>query len=96
MIEPTVPAAIPAVAGPAADKRMRDTAREFEASFLAQMMKPMFDSLNTDGTFGGGQAETTWRGFLVDAMAQQTARAGGIGLADVVMAEMIKMQEQGA
>lgn len=96
MIEPIAPSAIQAIAGPSRDQKMRDTAREFEASFLAQMMKPMFESLNTDGTFGGGQAEATWRGFLVDAMAKQTVKAGGIGLADVVMAEMVKMQEQGA
>ena len=32
----------------------------------------------------------------VDAMAQQTVKAGGVGLADSVLAQMIKMQEQGA
>jgi len=79
-----------------ADARMRATAQEFEAAFLAQMLKPMFEGLATDGMFGGGKAEGTWRGFLVDAMAKQTARAGGVGLADTVMAEMIRMQEQAA
>ncbi|MBA3048954.1 MAG: rod-binding protein, partial [Brevundimonas sp.] len=34
-------------------------------------------------------------GFLVEAMAKQTVRAGGIGLADQVVAQMVKMQEQG-
>ncbi len=75
--------------------RMRETAQAFEASFLSQMLKPMFEGLSTDGPFGGGQAEETWRGFMIDAMAKQTVRAGGIGLADQVVSEMLKMQEQG-
>ncbi|WP_374514479.1 rod-binding protein [Brevundimonas sp.] len=74
--------------------RMRETAEAFEASFLAQMMKPMFEGLKTDGMFGGGQGEETWRGFMIEAMAKQTVQAGGIGLADQVVAQMLKMQEQ--
>lgn len=76
--------------------RTRETAETFEASFLSQMLKPMFEGLSTEAPFGGGEAEATWRSFLIDAMARQTAKAGGVGLADNVMAEMLKMQEQGA
>ncbi|WP_420469697.1 rod-binding protein [Brevundimonas sp. FT23042] len=75
--------------------RLRETAEQFEASFLSQMLKPMFEGLKTDGMFGGGEAEGQWRSFMIDAMAQQTVKAGGIGLADQVMAQMIRMQEQG-
>ncbi|WP_420478477.1 rod-binding protein [Brevundimonas sp. FT23028] len=75
--------------------RMRETAEQFEASFLSQMLKPMFEGLKTDGMFGGGEAEGQWRSFMIDAMAKQTVKAGGIGLADQVMAQMIRMQEQG-
>lgn len=74
--------------------RMRETAEAFEASFLAQMLKPMFEGLKTDGMFGGGHAEETWRGFMVEAMAKQTVQAGGVGLADQVVAQMIRMQEE--
>ena len=81
--------------GEGATARMRETAEAFEASFLSQMLKPMFEGLSTEAPFGGGEAEGTWRGFLVEAMAKQTVRAGGIGLADQVVAQMLKMQEQG-
>ena len=76
--------------------QMRETAEAFEASFLSQMLKPMFEGIQTDGPFGGGEGEATWRSFLIDAMAKQTGKAGGIGLADTVMSEMLKMQEQPA
>lgn len=92
------PAALPpqAAAAPAAvaTARMRETAEAFEASFLSQMLKPMFEGLSTEAPFGGGEAEGTWRGFLVEAMAKQAVRAGGIGLADQVVARMLRMQEQ--
>lgn len=80
--------------GPTA--KMRETAQAFEASFLSQMLKPMFEGLDTEGMFGGGEGEATWRSFLIDAMAKQTVKAGGIGLADDVMAEMMKLQETAA
>lgn len=79
---------------PAVTPRMRDTAEAFEASFLTQMLKPMFEGLRTDGPFGGGEGEQAWRSFLVEAMATQTVKAGGVGLADQVVAQMLKMQEQ--
>ena len=84
-----------AVSG-ASQAKTRETAEAFEATFLAQMLKPMFQGLRTDGPFGGGQGEETWRTFMLDAMAKKTVAAGGVGLADTVMAEMLKMQEQGS
>ena len=77
-------------------EQMRETAQAFEASFLSQMLKPMFEGLETDGPFGGGEGEATWRSFLIDAMAKQAVKTGGIGLSDTVMSEMLKMQEQPA
>ncbi len=77
----------------ASPEKMRETAEAFEASFLSQMLKPMFEGLSTDGTFGGGEGEAQWRSFLIDEMAKTTVKAGGIGLADTVVAEMLKLQE---
>lgn len=96
MSDPTVsPTTLPPATPPVVTARMRETAEQFEASFLSQMLKPMFEGLSTEAPFGGGEAEGTWRGFLVDAMAKQAVRGGGIGLADQVVAQMLKMQEQG-
>lgn len=69
------------------------TAEEFESVYLAQMLKPMFDTVEVDSEFGGGHAEETWRSVQVDEMAKQIARSGGIGLADVISKEMLRLQE---
>lgn len=74
-------------------EQARAAAVEFEAVFLAQMLRPMFDGVATDGPFGGGQAEAINRDMLVDEYAKALAQGGGIGLADSVLAEMLKMQE---
>ena len=89
------PSLLTSVTAPTAETpRMRETAEKFEASFLSQMLKPMFEGIETDGPFGGGEAEGTWRSFMIDEMAKQTVRSGGIGLADTVVSEMIRMQAE--
>ena len=72
--------------------RIAESAKEFESSFLSMMLKPMFEGLSTEAPFGGGSAEGMWRSFLTDALAKQTTKAGGIGIADTVQREMLKLQ----
>lgn len=72
--------------------QIRQTAEEFEATFLAQMLKPMFDNISTDGPFSGGFGETMYRSMLTDQMGKSVAANGGIGLADTVQREMLKLQ----
>ncbi|MGZ8362562.1 MAG: rod-binding protein [Caulobacteraceae bacterium] len=85
------PPALP-LATPAQRARIVETAQKFEAQILSLMMQPMFQGLSTDGVGGGGQAEGTYRGFLVDELGKQTAKAGGVGLAAPVAREMLRMQ----
>jgi Rod binding domain-containing protein len=73
---------------------IRRAAEEFEASFLAQMLQPMFEGLSTDGPLGGGQSESVFRSFLVDEYARGMARSGGLGIAQTVGNELLKMQEK--
>ena len=87
---PTGPDSLAAMA--ARKGRIAESAKEFESSFLSMMLKPMFEGLSTEAPFGGGSAEGMWRSFLTDALAKQTTKAGGIGIADTVQREMLKLQ----
>lgn len=71
---------------------MRRVAQEFEAVFLAQMLAPMFDGLETDGLGGGGMGEEMFRPMLLDRYADALARAGGVGIADSIVRELMRMQ----
>ncbi|WP_270939247.1 rod-binding protein [Falsiroseomonas oryzae] len=91
----TAPSLSPGLAGaPAASQRtLRRLAAEFEAQAVAAMFQPVFAALPTDGPFGGGHAEAQWRPLLVEAIARDMARAGGIGIGDAVHRELLRAQE---
>ena len=67
------------------------TAEDFEASFLSIMMAQMFKQVG-QGEFSGGQGESMFRTFLMDAFAGQMTKSGGIGLSSAVQREMLKLQ----
>lgn len=72
--------------------KIKDTAQNFEASFLSVMMQQMFEGVKTSEPFGGGQGEEMFKSVMAEAMAKQVTRAGGIGLAPTVEREMLKLQ----
>ncbi|MCF8505618.1 MAG: rod-binding protein [Caulobacter sp.] len=73
-------------------RKAEETAKAFEVSFLSTMMQPMFEGISTEAPFGGGQGESMFRSFLTDAIAKQTTKRGGLGIADSIQREMLKLQ----
>jgi flagellar protein FlgJ len=71
------------------------TAKDFEASFVSNMLGQMFEGLDTTGPFGGGQGEAMFRSVMMDAFGKQIVKAGGVGVAASVQREMLKMQGLG-
>ena len=77
-------------------ERTRKSAQEFEAMAVAQMLQPMFSTVDTSkGVFGGGKGEAAWKPMMVEEMGKMLAKSGGIGIADAVLKEMLRMQETG-
>ena len=75
-------------------RKIDEAAQDFEANFLSEMMKPMFSEVNKpDPLFGGGHGEQVFNGMMVQQYGKLMAARGGIGIADAVKAEMIKIQE---
>jgi Rod binding domain-containing protein len=68
------------------------TAQAFESQFLSAMLGQMFEGVTTSEPFGGGEGEAAFKSFMMDAMAKQMTKAGGIGVAASVQKEMLKMQ----
>lgn len=67
-------------------------AQEFEKMFLAEMLQPMFAGIETDGPFGGGNAEEVFRPMLLEKYAEAVSASGGVGIADAVLSELLRMQ----
>jgi flagellar protein FlgJ len=73
--------------------KVAEAAQEFETVFLTAMLKPIFETVEVSEEFGGGSAEETWRELLVEEYAEEIAKSGGIGIADSVRAELLRLQE---
>lgn len=78
----------------AKSQKADQAAQDFEAVMISEMLKPMFETIEVDDTFGGGKGEEVFRGMLVQEMGKSIAKQGGLGLADTVRAELLKTQEK--
>jgi Rod binding domain-containing protein len=72
--------------------KIKTTAQAFESSFLSIMLSQMFEGVDTEAPFGGGDGEKMFKSFFTDAIAKQVTKSGGIGLASSVSREMLKLQ----
>lgn len=89
----TIPAAKLDTSAPGYE-RLYKQAKDLEGVFLNTLMKEMFSSIETDSkSFGGGFAEETWRGMQAEQFANTLAEQGGLGLAEQLMPDLLRMQE---
>jgi flagellar protein FlgJ len=74
--------------------RLWQSAQDFEAMAIGQLLQPMFETVDmSHSAFGGSEAEAAWRPMLVDAIGKQMAAHGGVGLAVPVFNAMLRAQE---
>lgn len=79
------------------DKRTIDAvSKEFASVFITQLLNIMYESVPVDENFGGGHAEETWRGLMIDEYGKNIANAGGFGLSDMVKNQLLQYQTKGA
>ncbi len=88
----TATAAAPAAPPRPRGKTAAETAQAFEAVFVGQITKMMMDTAEVSDTFGGGHGEEMFRGVLAEQLGTTIAKGGGIGLAPIVMQEIVRLQ----
>lgn len=94
MIPSSPPPSIATTLSPAEVQKAWGAAQDFESMAIGQFLTPMFNTIDlSKSAFGGGEAEASWKPMLIDAIAKQITKAGGLGLAQPVFAQMIHMQE---
>ena len=84
---------IPDPTSAANTKAANEIGKEFEAFFMSQVMESMFAGIETNGPFGGGFGEGEFRSLLFQEYGKQIAGRGGIGIADAVQKEVLRIQE---
>ena len=75
-----------------ARSKAKDAAEKFEGQFLSFMLQQMFEGVKAEEPFGGGHGEEMFRSLMTEAMGKQMAKKGGVGLADTIQREILKMQ----
>lgn len=86
---PSAPRTTPAAN---ADRRIDEAAKEFEAVLIAQMLAPIFASVDAPKIAGGGKSEAFFQNLLQESYAKGMAERGGFGLADHVKSSLISLQ----
>ena len=74
-------------------ERLKAAAQDYEAVFVSTMLSQMFSGVKTSAPFGGGSAEETWRGLLINEYGKEISKSGGIGLADHIYRDLLRVQE---
>ncbi|KQS67421.1 flagellar biosynthesis protein FlgJ [Methylobacterium sp. Leaf361] len=69
------------------------TATDFESMFLENSLDRLTQSEGTDGPLGeNGTGGGVYRSMLTKEYAKQIVKSGGVGIADSVFREIMKMQ----
>jgi flagellar protein FlgJ len=73
-------------------ERLQETTRELEGVFLGVLMKAMRSTVGNGGLFKNGVDSQTYRDMFDQEVARSMARAGGIGLGQMVLRDQLRRQ----
>lgn len=94
MINKTPATTAPSTLPPAQQQKIAKAASDFESMAINQLLTPIFNTVDqSKSMFGGGEGEAAWKPMMVTAIAKQMTANGGLGLAQPIMQQMIRMQE---
>lgn len=92
-VESILPSALPTASGveganlgksPNNNERLKGAARDFEAVFLRQMLSCLERTTKVSSQGRSDAGQSTYGSMIVDVVAEAVAKAGGLGLADVM------------
>ena len=81
--------------GAAKDKAEMDSAaRQFEGVLMQQMLKGMWETVPQGGMLSGSKEEEYYRDMLNEALAESISSGQGIGIRDVLVRDMERIQSK--
>ncbi len=72
--------------------RIEAAAQEFEAMVLAELLAPLFNSLDHEGPGGAGREAKAFQGMMNEHYARALAESGGVGIAASIKRALIELQ----
>jgi len=77
---------------PAEERRLRTTAHEVESIFIQHMLKTMRQASGTGQTLLNGRGQRVYQEMMDEHMGRALAKSGGIGLADMLVRDVLRRQ----
>lgn len=71
--------------------KLKEASQEFEAFFINTLFKEMRKTIQEGGLTEKSQATTTFEDMLDEEMSKTISKTGGLGLADMIYANMVKV-----
>lgn len=75
-------------------KKIDEAAKDFEAVFISEMLKPMFENTTPSSPFNGGKGEEIFQGMMIQEYGKMLVDHGGVGMSTQIREQLIKMQQQ--
>ncbi len=72
----------------ARQKDLKEVARDFEAVFINYLLKTMRRGVIKSDIFGNVRGEEIYRALMDERLSEEIAKAGGIGLAEMIIKEL--------
>ena len=92
-MDPIVPARLaPPPAATPEVRRVRQTAQDFEALVVQHLLRTMRQA--SPGTPDGQGGMRAYRDLMDEELARSLARSGGLGLADVIVRDLVRRTEK--
>lgn len=77
-------------ASKAKEAELEKAATDFEALLLGQMLKSMWQSVESSGLLSGSREESMYRDMMNDEMAKSISEGQGIGIKEVIIRDLKK------
>lgn len=73
--------------------QVKETARQFEAFFIHQMLEHMSEGIESPEVYGGGSAENIFRSMLNEKIADEVSHNSNLGIAETIEKQIQRYQD---
>jgi peptidoglycan hydrolase FlgJ len=75
-------------------EKLKKACTDFEALFMAQVLKSMRQTIPQTGFLGKGLGSDIYQGFMDQELSQKLSQSKGLGLGKVIYRQMLKREEK--
>lgn len=75
-------------------EKLKKACADFEALFVARMLKLMRQSIPQNGLLGNGPGKEIYQSLMDQELAQKMSKRGGVGLGEVLYRQVLQREEK--